>query len=159
MKILMVCMGNICRSPTAEVVLRHKLTQHNLAAAHQVDSAGTHAYHIGAPADGRSQQHAKRRGYDLSALRGRQVTRQDFADFDLLLAMDEHNIQHLQRIAPQSDPSSTGKIRLLMDYAVPPHPFPKHVPDPYYDTERGFETVLDCIEAACEGLVHTLRRA
>jgi protein-tyrosine phosphatase len=148
----MVCMGNICRSPTAEGVLRHKLQQVGLGHRVAVDSAGTHPYHVGDPPDGRAVAHARRRGYDLSALRGRQVELGDFERFDLVLAMDDDNLAMLEALCP---PPHRGKLRRLTDFARR-HDSPV-VPDPYYCSADGFERVLDLVEDACDGLVEHLR--
>ena len=148
----MICMGNICRSPTAEAVLRHKLHQAGLHWWIEVDSAGTHAYHLGAPADDRAFAHARRRGYDLNGLRARRVAQADFEAFDLVLAMDRENLQALQDICPKP---FLPRLKLLMDYAPRPG-LPRDVPDPYYGAAAGFETVLDMVETACDGLVTQL---
>lgn len=151
-KVLMVCMGNICRSPTAEGVLRHKLRQAGLDELVLVDSAGTSTYHVGEPPDHRSVRHALRRGYDLSQLRARKVCDGDFEEFDLILAMDADNFALLEEQCP---PHHQGKIRRLTEYASR-HDSPV-VPDPYYSGADGFERVLDLIEDACEGLVAQLK--
>ncbi|NCT82600.1 MAG: low molecular weight phosphotyrosine protein phosphatase [Comamonadaceae bacterium] len=150
-RILFFCMGNICRSPTAEGVMRAKLAAAGLDV--EVDSAGTHGYHVGAPPDARSQQHAARRGYDLSALRARQLVAQDFDRFDLVLAMDDDNLARAERLCP---PAQRQRLKLLLDYA--PQAGKRHVPDPYYGGAAGFEEVLDLVEAACDGLIEVLRR-
>lgn len=152
MKILFVCLGNICRSPTAEAVLRGMATREAPELAISVDSAGTANYHPGSSPDRRSQAAARKREYDLSALRARQVRDQDFVDFDLILAMDRANLQDLQAMAPAS---ARGKIRLFLDYA--PEQPAREVPDPYYSGTNGFEEVLDLIEAAARGLLRRLR--
>ncbi|WP_349744508.1 low molecular weight protein-tyrosine-phosphatase [Roseateles cavernae] len=149
-RILFFCMGNICRSPTAEGVMRAKLAAARLDI--EVDSAGTHGYHIGAPPDPRSQQHAERRGYELGALRARQLVAADFEHFDLVLAMDGDNLSLAERLCP---PAQRYRLKLLMDYA--PHAGSPHVPDPYYGGDAGFEEVLDLVEAACDGLIAALR--
>ncbi|RDK10239.1 low molecular weight protein-tyrosine-phosphatase [Cupriavidus lacunae] len=150
--ILMCCMGNICRSPTAEGVLRAKLAAAGLEPLVALDSAGTHEYHLGRAPDPRTQRHALQRGYDLSALRARKVGVPDFDRFDLILAMDRENLAGLMRLCPDAG----DKVRLLMDFAT------RHdadeVPDPYYGEGDGFERVLDYIEDACDGLVAELRR-
>lgn len=150
--ILMCCMGNICRSPTAEAVLRAKLDAAGLAALVELDSAGTHEYHLGHAPDPRTQRHALQRGYDLSALRARKVGVPDFDRFDLILAMDRDNLAGLLRLRPDAG----DKVRLLMSFAT------RHdadeVPDPYYGEGDGFERVLDYIEDACDGLVAELRQ-
>ena len=150
-RILFFCMGNICRSPTAEGVMRAKLAAAGIDV--EVDSAGTHGYHVGAPPDGRSQEHARQRGYDLSPLRARQLLAEDFARFDLVLAMDDDNLAHAERLCP---PGQRHRLKLLMDYA--PHAGSPHVPDPYYGGAAGFDAVLDLVEAACDGLIESLRR-
>jgi len=147
-RILFFCMGNICRSPTAEGVMRAKLAAAGLDV--EVDSAGTHGYHIGAPPDERSQEHAALRGYDLSTLRARKLMAADFERFDLVLAMDDDNLAHAERLCPTSQ---RHRLKLLMDYA--PHAGNPHVPDPYYGGSAGFDEVLDLVEAACDGLIAT----
>jgi protein-tyrosine phosphatase len=150
-RILFFCMGNICRSPTAEGVMRAKLAAAGLDV--EVDSAGTHGYHAGDPPDERSQPHARRRGYDLSALRARQLVAEDFERFDVVLAMDDANLAHAQRLCP---PAQRHRLKLLMAYA--PHAGHAQVPDPYYGGGgAGFEQVLDLVEAGCDGLVAALR--
>lgn len=149
-RILFFCMGNICRSPTAEGVMRAKLEAAGLSV--EVDSAGTHGYHVGEPPDERSQRHAARRGYDLSPLRARKLEARDFERFDLVLGMDAENLAHAERLCP---PAQRHRLKLLMDYA--PHAGSAHVPDPYYGGAAGFEEVLDLVEAACDGLVASLR--
>lgn len=151
-RVLMVCMGNICRSPTAEGVLRARLAAAGLAERVEVDSAGTHDYHVGAPPDHRSQRHAARRGIDISTLRGRQVCAADFERFDLLLAMDHDNLEMLEESCP--GPHLRHKLGLLMQFAEPAGSMV--VPDPYYGGSAGFERVLDLVEAASEGLVKHL---
>ena len=149
-RILFFCMGNICRSPTAEGVMRAKLTAAGLDV--EVDSAGTHGYHVGAPPDERSQEHALKRGYDLSPLRARKLVAEDFTRFDLVLAMDDDNLTNAERLCP---PTQRHRLKLLMDYA--PHADRPYVPDPYYGGAGNFDEVLDLVEAACEGLIASLR--
>lgn len=151
--VLMVCTGNICRSPTAEGVLRHLVREAGLQDRVHIDSAGTHDYHVGAPPDERSAHHASLRGYDLSGLRARQVAALDFERFDLILAMDRQNLALLEEQCP---PEHRHKLRRLMAFA--PEGIADAVADPYYGGTRGFETVLDHIEAACEGLLRHIRR-
>lgn len=151
--VLMVCTGNICRSPTAEVVLRHKVQEAGLADRVHVASAGTHDYHVGAPADERSTHHARLRGYDLSTHRARQVSGRDFERFDLVLAMDHGHFELLEEDCP---PGHRAKLRRLMEFAPPG--VADEVADPYYGGREGFETVLDHVEAACDGLLAHLRR-
>lgn len=150
-RILFICMGNICRSPTAEGVMRKLVNLAGLQDTIEIDSAGTHDYHVGAPPDVRSQAVAKARGYDLSLLRARQVCAGDFADFDLLLAMDHDNLGLLQRRCPKALQS---KLQLIMHYA---DKFPvEEVPDPYHKGAYGFDVVLDYLENACSGLLRHL---
>ena len=146
MKVLFVCTGNICRSATAEAVFR-KLSIDKQIQVH-VESCGTHDYHVGEPPDERSQQHARRRGYDLSAQRARQLVEADFEKFDLILAMDRGHLRLLQRRCP---PQHAAKVRLFMQKA--------EVPDPYYGGPEGFERVLDLVEPACAELLQELHRA
>jgi protein-tyrosine phosphatase len=148
----MVCTGNICRSPTAEGVFRHLVREAGLQDRISIDSAGTHDYHVGSPPDERSQHHARRRGYELSDLRARQVQELDFARFDLILAMDHENLALLQADCPAQH---LHKLRRLMEFA--PAGLSDVVADPYYGGKQGFETVLDHIEAACAGLLAHVR--
>ncbi|MGA0611865.1 low molecular weight protein-tyrosine-phosphatase [Caldimonas sp. KR1-144] len=153
-RVLLVCMGNICRSPTAEGVLRARLAAAGLADRVEVDSAGTHDYHVGAPPDHRSQAHAARRGVDLSALRARQICAADFERFDLLLAMDHDNLALLEEACP--GPHLRAKLGLLMRFG--PQAGSEVVPDPYYGGPAGFDHVLDLVEAASDGLVKHLSK-
>ena len=150
--VLFVCMGNICRSPTAEGVFRAFVAREAPSWSVRIDSAGTHAYHVGEPPDRRSSAAAARRGYDLSRLRARQVVREDFHRFDLLLAMDDDNLEILRALAPQG---YADRARLLLDFA--PHRAERHVPDPYYGGPQGFEHVLDLLEEAARGVLDALR--
>jgi protein-tyrosine phosphatase len=150
-RVLFVCMGNICRSPTAEGVFRHLVERAGLADAVYINSAGTHNYHIGNPPDARTQAAAARRGYDLSALRARQVADSDFADFDLVLAMDDHNRSLLLQQCP---PEHRAKVRLFLEFAS--GKVPAEVPDPYYGGPQGFEQVLDLVENAAQGLLQKI---
>lgn len=152
LRVLMVCSGNICRSPTAEAVLRTRLQAAGLADKVAVDSAGTHGFHQKEPPDPRAQQHGRARGYDLSALRARRVQGDDFARFQLILAMDEGHLTWLQDKAP---PDSRARLGLLMGHARR-HPGVTEVPDPYYGAPADFERVLDLVEDACDGLVDRL---
>ena len=138
LRVLMVCLGNICRSPTAEVVLRERLRASGLADQVVVDSAGTGSWHVGSPPDARSQRHALRRGYDMSGLRARKVVDADFSRFDLMLAMDRDNLADLERLRPDS-----AVVELLLFAAV-------EVPDPYAGGPDGFDRVLDIIEEASD---------
>lgn len=148
MRILFVCMGNICRSPSAEGVFRQLIAARAPEVSIEIDSAGTHDYHVGDPPDRRAQAAASRRGIDLSSLRARQVEPADFERFDLILAMDEDNLRELRQAAP---PPAHERIRLLMDFA--PNAASRAVPDPYYGGSQGFEAVLDLLEEAAEGLL------
>jgi protein-tyrosine phosphatase len=152
-RVLFVCLGNICRSPTAEGVFRKMIRDAGLEGRIQTDSAGTHAYHVGAPPDRRAQQAAARRGVDLSDLRGRQALRADFSDFDYVLAMDEENHANLLAICP---PETRHKLSLFMSFAAGRNE--REVPDPYYGGDAGFDRVLDMIEAAAAGLLDRIRR-
>lgn len=152
--VLMVCLGNICRSPTAQGVLRHMVREAGLQDAVLVDSAGTLDEHAGSPPDPRSCDHALRRGYDLSDLRARQVRSGDFEQFDLILAMDWSNLQALQRDCPARH---QHKLRRLMEFA--PAGRGEIVADPYYGGHEGFEAALDHVELACRGLLMHLRSA
>ncbi|MBS7807431.1 low molecular weight protein-tyrosine-phosphatase [Variovorax sp. PCZ-1] len=152
--ILLVCMGNICRSPTAEGVLRAKVAQAGLAARVNIDSAGTHNYHPGSPPDERSQAHALARGYDLSNLRARQITEHDYEKFHVILAMDWDNLALLQDDCP---PAHAHKLKLFMSYAADAS-LGQVVPDPYYGQEAGFERVLDLVEAASAGFIEQFRK-
>ena len=152
MKILFVCLGNICRSPTAEVVFRTVAAREASDLVLEIDSAGTAGYHVGELPDRRTRQAAARRGYDLSAQRARVVEPQDFEHFDLILAMDRENLRALERRAPAH---ARDRLRLFLEFA--PEAGIREVPDPYYGGPNGFEDVLDLIEAASRGLVEYLR--
>lgn len=145
-RLLFVCLGNICRSPTAEGVMRRLVAERGLEAEIEVDSAGTGAWHAGDPPDPRAVEAARLRSIPLTG-GARQVTPADFEDFDLLLAMDEDNARNLRRIAP---PGTEHKVRKLAEVDVP---------DPFYGGPHGFETVLDIVETACECLLDDLRQA
>jgi protein-tyrosine phosphatase len=151
-RILFVCMGNICRSPTAEGVMRHLLAQEGLADVVEVDSAGTGAWHAGSPPDRRATQAARSRGIVLEGT-ARHVTEEDFESFDLLLCADADNVAALRAIAP---PGAQDRIRLLRSFD-PASDGDLDVPDPYYGGDRGFEDVLDQVEAACRGLLVHVR--
>ena len=153
-RVLMVCMGNICRSPTAEGVLRAKLQAAGLQQRVEVDSAGTHGYHLREAPDPRAVRHAARRGVDLSGLRARRVVPEDFERFDHLLAMDDANLEWLRDKAP---PGAGPRVGLLLSYAQR-HAAVREVPDPYFGAAEGFDRVLDLVEDACDGLVATLLR-
>jgi protein-tyrosine phosphatase len=151
-KVLFVCMGNICRSPTAQGVFAELLRREGLTTQIHVDSAGTHAYHAGSAPDPRAQAAAKRRGIDLGPQSARQVRREDFEHFDYILAMDRENLALLREMCPaQYD----RKVGLLLEYA--PHLGIEEVPDPYYGGSAGFDRVLDMVLEAAEGLVREIR--
>ena len=150
--ILLVCLGNICRSPTAQGVLRERLRREGLSDRVEADSAGTASYHVGKAPDPRAQEAASRRGIDISDLRARQVDIGDYEVFDLILAMDQANAEDLRADCP---PGQRHKIGMFLDYA--PNASVREVPDPYFGGEKGFERVLDLIEEASEGLIEHLR--
>ena len=157
-RVLLVCMGNICRSPLAEGVLRARIAARAAGDREPlpvlVDSAGTHGYHAGTPPAPRAQAAAARRGIDISALRARQVTSDDLVVFDLVVAMDDDNLEALRGIAP---PGHADKPRLLLDFAADAVPA-RNVPDPYYGGMTGFERVLDLVESAMDGLLAEVER-
>ena len=153
MRILFVCMGNICRSPTAEGVMRRLLEDEGLDI--EIDSAGTGGWHAGEPPDERATLAARRRGVTLEGA-ARQVRPEDFRRFDLLIALDRSNLRELLARAP--DEEAAEKVRLLREFD-PAAAGDLDVPDPYYGGDRGFETVLDLVEAACRGLIDELRAA
>ena len=152
-RVLFVCMGNICRSPMAEGVFRHLIRQAGLDDVVKVESAGTHAFHLGEAPDKRAQATAAKRGYDVCDLRARRVEDSDFEKFDLILAMDWDNLSLLQQMAPKK---AHHKLQLLMRFAT------EHesatIPDPYYGSQPGFDQTLDVIEEACAGLLEVARR-
>lgn len=151
--VLFVCMGNICRSPTAHGVFRHMVAAAGLSDWVRVDSAGTHNYHPGEPPDERSQQHAATRGYFLADLRARQMTSEDFERHDLILAMDWDNLALAQDLCP---PAHITKVRRLTEFCLRlDNPI---VPDPYYGGAQGFKEVLDLVEDACQGLLLHVQR-
>lgn len=152
-KVLFVCMGNICRSPTAEGVFRDKVKNAELAMDLHIDSAGTHDYHVGKPPDARAQEAARGRGYDLSDLRGRQVSARDFEEFDYVLAMDKDNLALLLKRCPAQ---FRHKVRRFLSFS---RRYPNlDVPDPYYGGRAGFDQVLDMVEDAAEGLIEEINR-
>lgn len=151
--VLFICMGNICRSPTAEGIFRSRVDKAGLSNVIHIDSAGTHAYHIGKSPDKRSQECAKRRGYDLSRQRARKVEAEDFSTFDYLLAMDHDNLGLLKTACP---PQHRHKLGLLMQFATRSRS--DVVPDPYYGNGAGFDLVVDYIEDASDGLLAALRQ-
>ncbi|MEM7473832.1 MAG: low molecular weight protein-tyrosine-phosphatase [Planctomycetota bacterium] len=152
-RVLFVCLGNICRSPAAEGVFQHLVDQSELLVEIEVDSAGTSGYHIGEPADSRMRSAAGRRGIELTS-RSRQVIPGDFSRFDMVVAMDRSNYQELVREAGTYD----GKVRLMSEFLKGPDKdrFPEEVPDPYYGENDGFEFVLDMVQAASPGLLEAL---
>ena len=150
--VLFVCMGNICRSPTAEGVFRKVLAERAPDLELEIDSAGTHSYHVGEPPDERAQMAAKRRGIDLSRIRARGVASDDFEVFDYILAMDMQNLSALRRACPKDYQS---RLQLYLDYAPGDR---ESVPDPYYGGPNGFEHVLDLVEEAAHGLIAELRK-
>lgn len=152
-KVIFVCMGNICRSPTAEGVFRHLINSAGLEQKIIIDSAGTHAYHIGNPPDLRSQGAALKRNIDLSTQRARKVTVKDFSDFDYVLAMDNNNLADLQSICP-----AKAKTQPVLFLSFAQHASEREVPDPYYGGDQGFEHVLDLIEDASQGLLVAIRK-
>lgn len=147
-RVLCVCMGNVCRSPTAEAVLRRLIQQHQLQGKIEVDSAGTHGYRVGEACDGRTQQRTRERGYDLSSMRARKIGWQDFDYFDLILAMDKGNLYNLRRIATEEQ---QGRIHLLMEFAR--NFVEEEVPDPLVTLGESFDHVLAMIEDACAGVI------
>jgi protein-tyrosine phosphatase len=154
-RVLFVCMGNICRSPTAQGVFRKLVEEAGLLDRIEIDSAGTHAYHVGEPPDRRAQETAMRRGIALSDLRARRVEPEDFERFDYLLVMDQDNYHHMSALCPEGC-GMERRLMLLMDFA--PDMRMREVPDPYYGGTGGFETVFDMVEAAAEGLLEDIRR-
>ncbi|MHC6224702.1 low molecular weight protein-tyrosine-phosphatase [Pseudomonas sp. X10] len=151
MRVLFVCLGNICRSPTAEGVLRHQLQAAGLASRVHVASAGTGDWHVGKAPDKRTSRAALLRGYDLSQQRAQQVSAAHFDEYDLILAMDKSNLGHLQALRPQAARAELDLFLRRYRSAL------EEVPDPYYGGEQGFEQVLDLIEVACQGLVDELK--
>lgn len=147
-KVLFVCLGNICRSPAADGVFRKQVADAGLTDLIEIDSAGTAAWHVGKSPDPRTQASAAQRGYDLSTLKARQALKEDFYEFDHILAMDLSNLEHLQQLRPED---ATARLNLFLDYA--PELGIKEVPDPYYGGDSGFEQVLDLVETAGRNLL------
>lgn len=152
-KILFICMGNICRSPTAHAVFRKMVLEKDLQEQIYIDSAGTHAYHVGSSPDGRSAKAALLRGVNMGDLRARQLNELDFLEFDYLLVADDDNFQLTNKACPAEH---KHKIAYILDYAKQTPT--RQVPDPYYGEGDGFETVLNLLEAACEGLLIELEK-
>lgn len=152
--ILLVCLGNICRSPTAEAVLRARAERAGLLRQLDIESAGTHDYHVGAAPDRRAQATAAERGYDLGALRARQVVAIDFERFDYILAMDRANLAELQALAGRG--GNQPHLGLFLDFSR--NAVEREIPDPYYGGSNGFDQVLDLVEDAAEGLLHHLQQ-
>ena len=150
-KILFVCLGNICRSPTAEGAFRHLVEEKGLEYLVEIDSAGTEAWHAGNPPDPRATSTALQRGIDLSSQRGRKVRAQDFDHYDHILAMDDENYDNLMRMSPSEH---QYKIKLFLSFASNLHE--RQVPDPYYGGDQGFEHVLDLVQAASRGLLEEI---
>jgi len=152
-KVLFVCMGNICRSPTAHGVFRELVRNEGLGDLIAIDSAGTHAYHVGKPPDERAQATARSRGFDLSDLRARQVRPEDFIEYDYVLAMDDENYVTLEAQCPSEH---LNRLRMFLEFA--PEEGVREVPDPYYGGAKGFEYVFDLVDAASRGLLQDIRR-
>ena len=151
-RVLFVCLGNICRSPMAEGVFRHVVRTADLEHRIEIDSAGTHAYHVGEPPDSRAQATALAAGIDIGSLRGRQALAEDFHAFDYVLAMDSENLHNLRAICPAD---CGHKLRLFMEFA--PHRSEREVPDPYFGGASGFNRVLDMVKEAAHGLLEDIR--
>ena len=152
-RVLFVCLGNICRSPMAEGVFRKRVADAGLTEVIEIDSAGTHAYHVDEPPDPRAQAAVRRRGIEIGGLRGRRATGEDFTRFDYILAMDHENYEHLEAIAPEEH---VHKLRLFLEYAT--RCAERAVPDPYFGAANGFDRVLDMIEDAAEGLLRDIQQ-
>ena len=152
-KVLFVCMGNICRSPMGQGVFQKLVCDAGLEDRIEVDSAGTHAYHLGEAPDPRAREVAARRGYALEDLRARKAVQEDVVEYDYIVAMDYDNLAHLKEMAP---PEHQDKLFLFMEFA--PDRSEREVPDPYYGSHTGFDRVLDLVEEACEGLLLEIQR-
>lgn len=152
-KVLFVCMGNICRSPTAEGVFTHMVTEAGLENFIKIDSAGTHNYHVGAEPDSRAQAVSESRGYDLSSLRGRKFVEDDFFEFDYIIGMDDENIETMSFIRPDG---ARASLHLFLEFASQHDE--TEVPDPYYGGPKGFDRVLDMVEDASRGLLDRIKQ-
>lgn len=157
-KILFVCMGNICRSPTAHGVMQHKVSQRNLENDIEIDSAGTHAYHVGEASDARSRAKAMERGVDMDFIRARKISINDYDHYDYILAMDHDNLELIEYYAPDNH---SARIALFLSFANSAGELSQQiVPDPYYGGADGFEQVFDLVEQGCDALIeHLLQRA
>ncbi|MGQ9864818.1 MAG: low molecular weight protein-tyrosine-phosphatase [Pseudanabaenaceae cyanobacterium] len=153
-KILFVCLGNICRSPAAENLFRHLVAQEGLQSQFVCDSAGTAGYHTGAPPDRRMREAAAKRGLEFVGA-ARQFRRQDFEEFDLILAMDKSNYRDIRQLDPRGD--FQDKVKMMCDFCTRHRE--REVPDPYYGGPEGFERVLDLLEDACQGLLQFLKQS
>ncbi|HSJ73859.1 MAG TPA: low molecular weight protein-tyrosine-phosphatase [Miltoncostaeaceae bacterium] len=154
-RVCFVCLGNICRSPTAEAVMRHRVREAGLEGVIEVESAGTGSWHVGHPPDARAEAEARSRGIAMAGA-AQQFGPSDFGRFDLVLAMDRENAAHLRRIAP--DAEAAGRVRLLREFDPGASGGDLSVPDPYYGGPEGFSTVFELVDAACRGLIDHLRR-
>ncbi len=155
-RVLFVCMGNICRSPTAEAVFRARVNEAGLSERFEIDSAGTHAYHIGKSPDQRARAVAERRGVSMEGQHARRVTPEDFSAFDYIIAMDDDNLEELKRVQREADEAGEGAVlSLLLEYDT--NAGRREVPDPYYGGAQGFEQVFDLVDGAAQYLLETLR--
>jgi len=152
-KVLFVCLGNICRSPTAHGIFREKVEQAGMSAIVEIESAGTSGWHIGEPPDKRTQAAALAKGYDLSDLKGRAFSASDFSYYDYILAMDEENLRSMQQLKPAD---YSGHLGLFLDFSG--QDAYREVPDPYYGGNQGFQTVINLVEEGCSGLLEHIRK-
>jgi len=156
-KVLFVCMGNICRSPTAHAVMQHKVSERRLDGRIMVDSAGTHAYHVGDQSDGRSRAKAKEQGIDMEYVRARKISVLDYDEFDYILAMDEDNLELIQYYAPENHPAAIG---LFLEFARRAGTTQESVvPDPYYGGAEGFDRVFSLVDIGCDALIEHVLNA